>query len=261
MKKLPKGVGENIGPFYVYLIINPKTGMPFYVGKGTGERLLKHGIEAELNTDARDQPEKVKLVRQLLSEGLEPQIDVLRYGIETNEEALRIEASVIDAYSGVVTLTNRIRGHMVDKGRELLTELVFRYAATPLTSHNSMLLITLGKWQEDNEPIEGNPRTGYGWYSGMTPDIFYNSNRGWWEVTSNKDLQPQHVAFVAEGIIRGIWSVDEWLPGEGRETGRWAFRGDYISRGVLFDEFVGKSVMKKKGARKPIMYWPKRKNS
>ena len=28
--------------YYVYLLIDPRTGKPFYVGKGRGRRMLKH---------------------------------------------------------------------------------------------------------------------------------------------------------------------------------------------------------------------------
>jgi len=41
---LPPEVAERLGPFYVYLLVDPRTDRPFYVGKGTGQRLLAHGF-------------------------------------------------------------------------------------------------------------------------------------------------------------------------------------------------------------------------
>ncbi len=44
--RLPPEVAERIGPFYVYLLVDPRNGEVFYVGKGTGARPLAHGVEA-----------------------------------------------------------------------------------------------------------------------------------------------------------------------------------------------------------------------
>ena len=47
-QRLPTEVGENIGPNYVYALVDPRNEEIFYIGKGTGERLLAHGREADL---------------------------------------------------------------------------------------------------------------------------------------------------------------------------------------------------------------------
>src|SRR6516165_6723444 len=94
-------VGERLG-YYVYLYVDPRTGEPFYVGKGQGERALAH---------LRDTGEssKVARVKDIQAAGLKPQIDILVHGLPSEEAALRIEAAVIDAI-GPVRLTNEVRG-------------------------------------------------------------------------------------------------------------------------------------------------------
>jgi hypothetical protein len=43
-------VSEQLGR-YVYVLIDPKDGCPFYVGKGQGLRMLAHGEEAAAAAD------------------------------------------------------------------------------------------------------------------------------------------------------------------------------------------------------------------
>ena len=45
-RALPPEVAERMGPFYVYALVDPRDDAVFYVGKGTGQRLLSHGREA-----------------------------------------------------------------------------------------------------------------------------------------------------------------------------------------------------------------------
>jgi hypothetical protein len=45
---LPREVAKRLGPYYVYILRYPlRWNTPFYVGKGTGDRLLQHGLVAE----------------------------------------------------------------------------------------------------------------------------------------------------------------------------------------------------------------------
>lgn len=55
--ELPPGVGEQLG-HYVYLYVDPRTGEPFYVGKGVGNRILAHFGDCALDqlTDASTPP-------------------------------------------------------------------------------------------------------------------------------------------------------------------------------------------------------------
>ena len=45
---LPPEVAGGLGPFYVYVLVDPRNDEPFYVGKGTGARLLAYGAATDL---------------------------------------------------------------------------------------------------------------------------------------------------------------------------------------------------------------------
>lgn len=87
---------------YVYVYTDPRDGKPFYIGKGQGNRLF-----APLDDPA--ETVKTNKISDIRKSGLEPQIDILRYGL-TDTEASLIEASAIDLI-GLSHLTNRVAGH------------------------------------------------------------------------------------------------------------------------------------------------------
>jgi hypothetical protein len=62
---LSSEVAERLGPFYVYVLVDPRSAEIFYVGKGTGERLLHHGREADFAAHGRAGSAKVRRIREI----------------------------------------------------------------------------------------------------------------------------------------------------------------------------------------------------
>jgi hypothetical protein len=77
----------NTAVFYVYVYIDPRNFEAFYYGKGTGSRKNVH------LSDQRDS-EKVKRIKAIKKEGLEPIIKVIANGL-TEKEALLVEKTLI----------------------------------------------------------------------------------------------------------------------------------------------------------------------
>ena len=86
---------------YVYVYLDPRDGQPFYIGKGKGGRLFSH-------LDDRSESRKVARITELHALGMEPRIDLLRYGLSDTEAAL-VEAAAIDLL-GKANLTNIASG-------------------------------------------------------------------------------------------------------------------------------------------------------
>ncbi len=106
--------------YYVYLLIDPRDGKVFYVGKGKGGRCFDHSAKD-------DGVEKASKIAEIESAGLTPQVDIIRHGLENEAEAFLVESAVIDAL-GLTNLTNIAPGHGVEKfGRTSLAELAARY--------------------------------------------------------------------------------------------------------------------------------------
>ncbi len=89
------GVAEHLG-YYVYLLSDPRTSRPFYVGKGVGDRCFAHLREARrTQADTVGDYAKLATIRAIEQAGLTVTIEVLRHGL-TEPEAFAVEAAAID---------------------------------------------------------------------------------------------------------------------------------------------------------------------
>ena len=253
---LPLEVAKRIGPFYVYALIDPRDNRVFYIGKGTGQRLLSHGREALLKADSGPRSEKVARIRDIRRSGHEPRIDILRHGIE-EAEAFLVEATLIDCMEG---LSNAVAGHNTDQGRSTLIELITRYGAQPIDSEMPpALLIRLGDWEDQVMEIEpGVVRAGKGYKEGMTRHDLADSMRAWWRISPSR-IRKQgilHAVAVHAGATRGVVYIGEWTQ---RKDGRRAFSATPLTEGDIFEKWVGplgKRVEFSSGNQNPISYWP-----
>jgi len=266
-------IGPPEAPFYVYLLIDPRTGGVFYVGKGTGERFREHGAEALLLDDgatAEEAGKKLARIRAIREAGLQPQVEFARFRIATEREAYLVEAVLIDALSRHAgSLTNAVRGHDSDFGMVGLEELEQRLAAPDLTTDTPAILIKLGWWTPDDD--RELPRRGYGFHPGMTESDLYDSTRAWWVLNPSRASSYRYAVAVYQGVTRGVWEIDpsSWrssdVPTRGRSKQRWAFAARAPSPEVQ-DAFVGRighRIPRTRpaggavfGSGSPIAYWP-----
>ncbi|MBT4187269.1 MAG: hypothetical protein HOE14_08670 [Gemmatimonadales bacterium] len=254
-RALPPEVAERMGPFYVYALVDPRDDAVFYVGKGTGQRLLSHGREALLRADSGPRSDKVARIREIRCSGHEPRIDIVRHGIE-EAEAFLIEAALIDCLDD---LSNAVAGHDTDQGRSQLAELAARYGAQPVDpGAPPVVLIRLGTWRDEVIEIEpGVVRIGNGYKEGITPDELADATRAWWRISPSRIRREgiRHAVAVHEGVTRGVVAIGDWIQ---REDGRRAFAATPLTEGTIFEEWVGtlgRRVEFSSGSQNPISYW------
>lgn len=82
--------------YYVYILKNPKTNLPFYVGKGKGKRASYHISENKKGRWTENR-HKDNVIRQLISEGLEPIIEYI-FWHEDEKVAYEYEEKIIIQY-------------------------------------------------------------------------------------------------------------------------------------------------------------------
>ena len=105
MRKFTKGVSEQLG-HYVYLLINPRNGQTFYVGRGQGNRVFSH-INEELRVDDQEDEITAKLetIREIRRAGLEPTHVIHRHGLD-EATAKEVEAALMDYTPGLTNIAS-----------------------------------------------------------------------------------------------------------------------------------------------------------
>ncbi|MDQ0076802.1 hypothetical protein [Arthrobacter oryzae] len=282
-------VAEYLGN-YVYLLIDPRTMAPFYVGKGTGTRLAAHGLEAETLSASDDETpversRKIAVIHDIRSAGLEPEVWILRHGM--GSEYTHVEAAAIDLLSSFLTqssprmtplshlaaLTNERRESARGHGIETLSNIVAEFGAPDLQPNiPQILLITLKPWVELEEVSPGGTvRSGYGfrteWLNSTDRAAYANelgdSVRCWWKLSQSRVEEHgiDHVVAVHRGVTRGLFRIipDSWEHDAG--SGRRGFMVDPVLEGPLFDQVIGKygyrTPPKKRGDISTLNYWPR----
>lgn len=222
---------------YVYVYIDPRDGKPFYIGKGKESRLFSH-LEDQSDSD------KVDRIVQLREAGMEPQIELLRYGL-SDAEAELVEAAAIDLI-GIHNLTNRITGyHKSSYGRITSQEVIRMLSAKHVDVRHRAILITINR----------------SYRSGMTAEELYETTRGIWRVGKQKD-KAEYALALYQGIVLEVYRIRKWhhagtLDYKTRDSsyfknsGRWEFEG-CVAEDEVRNEYVGFSVGK--GGQNPIRY-------
>jgi hypothetical protein len=241
---------------YVYMLVDPDSGVPFYVGKGHRLRHEAHVAQvrasmADTLNPVEETPEeesrKVEKIKDILSRpGAEPEVWIIRYGLQ-KAEYTAAEAALIDLLMTFPVavrraseartplgchrqLTNARRESARGHGITLLRTLVDDFAAPPLVTSVPLLLITLNgskNLPDGEEMADGHQRDWAGWddkwlVSSVREKSFPEigeSVSGWWRIDLDKvtRCEIEHVAAVHHGITRALFKI---------EPGSWKTRTD-----------------------------------
>lgn len=99
---LERSVSVN-NTYYVYQLVDPRSGRPFYVGKGTGQRAYSH-LRFK---DGNGNPYKDRTIQQIFAAGQIPVIEFLHQGIKDENLAYQLEEHAISSI-GIDNLTNLV---------------------------------------------------------------------------------------------------------------------------------------------------------
>ena len=239
----PKTI-EALG-YYVYIYSDPVTKVPFYVGKGKGNRAFAHLHDGS-------ESDKARKIAEIQARGRQPLIEILAFGLD-EKAAYKVEAAAIDLL-GLKNLTNKQAGHESSLyGRIEVSELDARFDHGELAESDFL---------EDAVLVKVNQL----YRNGMSDFELYEVTRGFWRVDKSK-VEGIHLALaVYDGMVLEAYDIAAWLPaGSGMCAARsvsqaeLAHRMEFVGRVAdrcIRDRYVGKGVsgLYAPGSANPIRY-------
>ena len=243
LSKFPKDVSEKLS-HYVYRLIDPRNGETFYIGKGIGNRVFEH-LETSLKYDDNDDESslKIKRIRDIHNTGLKPLNIIHRHGM-TKEEALLVEASLIDAYPG---LTNEMGGQYSSQfGPASTSQILQNYLSEEMKILNDHKIIAISI--NDTVGIKSN----------------YDAVRHAWRISVKRAEQADFVFATSQGVCKDVFVVEKWLPSNEHNfpgfpvvEGRYGFVGKQANKEIL-DLYLNKrlpsNMQRVRGMASPILY-------
>lgn len=249
-----------LGDYYVYGLIDPRTNLIFYIGKGTKNRVFQHELESLDNPDS----EKLKLstIQEIKSEGLEVEKIIINSNL-SEAEAFAAEAALINAFNYISEnkLTNIVAGH---HSSEALTVQDFEKinGAEELGEEDikhKILVIKINKL----------------YYRHIPEYELYEAVRGIWRASIKNVSQVEYVFGTYNSLVVAVYKPTQWylckdamdkLPRRDmdlkeKDYNRVFFVDKNFEDGVSFDSnqqfYLGKSIAKLKlnqSAQNPITY-------
>lgn len=220
---------------YVYRLIDPRTGHTFYVGKGRGDRVFQHAKAAiKLKKHEDEISEKIAQINAIKNDGLEVIHIIHRSGMAQNE-ALEVEAALIDVYAG---LTNIQSGINPERGM---------MAAETWRSLQKME--TYAEPEVDYILIKVRSTV----LAEMCNNL-YETTRKAWRADLNKAKKYRYVFSAVNGIVRGVFTELIWY--DSIDPNRIEFTGKECTESWV-KNIIGKKIpeqYRKKGAANPFMY-------
>ena len=172
---------------YIYALYNPSDNseLPFYVGRGVGDRVFSHLKESH-NDEVQD---TINLIREL---GMEPTIKILIHGLSV-QGAKAAETAAI-ALLGKDNLANKVKGSGSSFTRVSPQELIDHYNAKDVVIKHKVVMIIRNPWNPD-----------------LPEQIHYDRTRSAWRLGKKKDIA-EYAFLVHQGVVKRVYSIANWYP-------------------------------------------------
>jgi len=225
---------EKLG-FYVYALVDPRNNEIFYVGKASANnRAFDH-----LKSNNRESNKQTR-INEIRNSGYEPKVEILRYGLDTENIAFEVEAAVIDSI-GLENLTNNVRGHGIENGRILASEVERLHGSQPVNINQLKEPGMLFFIHKTYSPT-------------LSEQEIYDCTRQFWFNVSKlkrSDTMLKTAFAVVDSVIIRTYTMEAWFPAgstfstrttEDKDR-RWEFVGNVINH-----ELTGKMLVNNDGS-------------
>lgn len=234
MVQFNKKTQESLG-YYVYGLIDPRNNKIFYVGKASANNRAFDHLK-ETKTESL----KTKLIASIRKDGLEPKVEILRYGLDSEKTVFEVEAAIIDAI-GIDNLTNQVRGHGIEKGRLTLEEVIRLYDSDPIFINEieeKYMTIFINKTYSTN----------------LTEIELYDATRQFWYNVSEttRTAKEQRVALsIFDSVVVRVYKIEKWFDAgktlSTRTIESMDNRYEFVGQKIDNHKLLGKKLVDDKG--------------
>lgn len=237
--------------YYVYCLVDPLDGKVFYVGKGVGNRVFRHAIDAEVYENAvSEKLDKIREIHNRENGCNEVKYYIIRHGL-TEEMAYEIESVLInfltyEDFNLESTLTTIQAGHDEHvRGIKSVDEINVRYPCDPiqLNPEDFLLLVNVAGSLKNCDKV-------------------YDAAKGSWIMAPSMIKRITHVLAHSNGVVRGVfvpdpdkWSIME-IPDKKKKQYRVSFEGMEVENSPYMYADVRKYTMtnSKTPNKNPVTY-------
>ncbi len=223
---------------YVYALVDPRDKTIFYIGKASANNRAFNHLRIH-----EGEERKHRRIREIRAAGREPGVEILRYGFGSVRESFEVEAALIDAL-GLENLTNKVRGHGVDRGRQTAAEVERLHGSKPMPVERIrdpyMLFFINQTYSPTKTEIE-----------------LYDCVRQFWSRVSPKRRTPSEetgalpyptALAIVESVVVRAYSIAAWFPAGTTLSTRVArnTRGcwEFVGRLIADHPLVGRRLTK-----------------
>jgi len=226
---------------YVYVLVDPTSGRPFYIGKGQGNRVFAHVAGALEDPKPSHKYEQIRAIQA--AEKAVGHV-IIQHGLKS-EEALKVEAALID-FAGRfdLAMTNIAFGHgSAGFGAMTADEVVRKYTSEPLDQIPSGgVLININKTYRRAKGEK----------------TIYEATKESWPISESRTKDLRLVLSEYRGFVVEVFEVERWYPvpsttRSGRPRTRWGFDG-MVAPADTRQRYINRTVAKKPGSASPIRY-------
>lgn len=184
--KFPNNIHKELKN-YIYALYDPSssTDLPFYVGRGVGDRVFSH-LKDSHNDEVQLQ------IDELQKKGVKPIIKIILHGLSV-QQARAAETALI-ALLGKDNLANKVKGSGSSLTKVDPQELVDHYNAKAVKIKHKAIIIIRNPWNPD-----------------LPERVHYDRTRSAWKLGNKKDFA-EYAFLVNQGVVKRVYTIANWYP-------------------------------------------------